>query len=322
MGVKHIFEVLRNKKQETCIMRLYKKAAAVLLAAAMAVSMMTACGGGAGGGSGVVEGVPYTSNARLVAGVDKDSIKPGNTIHQNESRYLNLLNGEKLYQRVVSAGVRDGVLQEQHESVVARNGKFVYLKADHGASMVYEELFEFSENGGYLYTFLKAGSNKAAVRLFEKNETSTPESSPSGSNNGETVVAVHSAQVTVDNNPYDAEIIRYSSGKTVTACFEGNKPVPTYAFTSRNGNTISAIVYKEICIGGDNSTIENRLSGYTVYTATFDSETKGVLKNEATGVTYEVEATGKDTYTVKQNGQPTTEIDWLIDAMRKAFKKS
>ena len=30
MGVKHIFEVLRNKKQETCIMRWYKKAAAVL----------------------------------------------------------------------------------------------------------------------------------------------------------------------------------------------------------------------------------------------------------------------------------------------------
>ena len=54
MGVKHIFEVLRNKKQETCIMRWYKKAAAVLLAAAMAVSMMTACGttGGGNGGNG------------------------------------------------------------------------------------------------------------------------------------------------------------------------------------------------------------------------------------------------------------------------------
>ena len=54
MGVKHIFEVLRNKKQETCIMRLYQKAAAVLLAAAMAVSMMTACGttGGGNGGNG------------------------------------------------------------------------------------------------------------------------------------------------------------------------------------------------------------------------------------------------------------------------------
>ena len=63
MGVKHIFGVLRHKKQEACIMRLYKKAAAVLLAAAMAVSMMTACGGGAGGGPGVVEGVTYTSTA-------------------------------------------------------------------------------------------------------------------------------------------------------------------------------------------------------------------------------------------------------------------
>lgn len=36
----------------------------------------------------------------------------------------------------------------------------------------------------------------------------------------------------------------------------------------------------------------------------------------------EVEATGKDTYTVKQNGQPTDEINWLVDAILKALKKS
>ena len=308
-------------------MRLYKKAAAVLLAAAMAVSMMTACGGGAGGGSGVVPGVTYTSNAALVAGVDADSTTLEKVISQSESRYLksltDLASTEKVYQHVVSAGVSNGVLQEQHDSVVARNGKFVYLKASNGSNM-YEELFESGENGSYLYTFLEAGSNKAAVRLFEKDETSTPETSPSGSNNGVTVVAVRSAQVTVDSKPYYAEIIQYSTGNTVTACFEGNKPVPTYEFTSREGTTINAVLYKEICIGGDKSTIENRLSGYTVYTATFDenNETKGTLKNEKTGDTYEVEVTGKDTYTVKKNGQETKEIDWLIDAMRKAFAKS
>lgn len=307
-------------------MRLYKKAAAVLLAAAMAVSMMTACGGGAGGGSGAVEGVPYTSNARLVAGVDANSTTLEKTIKESESRYLksltDLASTEKVYEHVVSAGVRDGVLQGQTDSVVARNGKFVYLKADHGASKVDEDLFEISENGSYLYTFLEAGSNKAAIRLFEKNETSTPETGPSGSNNGVTVVAVRSAQVTVDTKPYYAEIIQYSSGNTVTACFEGNKPVPTYEFTSREGTTINAIVYKEICIGGDKNAIETRLSGYTVYTATFDSMTKGKLQNEATGVTYEVEVTGKDTYTVKKNGQPTDEINWLIDTMLKEFAKS
>lgn len=306
-------------------MRLYKKAAAVLLAAAMAVSMMTACGGGAGGGSGAVEGVPYTSNARLVAGVDADSTTLEKVISQSESRYLksltDLASTEKVYEHVVSAGVREGVLQEQRDSVVARNGKFVYLKVSNGSNM-HEELFESGENGSYLYRFLEAGSNKAAVRLFEKDETSTPETSPSGSNDAVTVMAVRSAQVTVDSKPYYAEIIQYSSGNTVTACFEGNKPVPTYEFTSREGKTIGATVYKEICIGGDENTIKNRLSGYTVYTVTFDSETKGTLKNEATGVTYEVEATGKDTYTVKKNGQETKEIDWLIDAMLKAFKKS
>ena len=69
MGVKHIFEVLRNKKQETCIMRWYKKAAAVLLAAAMAVSMMTACGttGGGNGGNGGNNGSkPSTSEGVLL----------------------------------------------------------------------------------------------------------------------------------------------------------------------------------------------------------------------------------------------------------------
>ena len=309
-------------------MRLYKKAAAVLLAAAMAVSMMTACGGGAGGGNGAVSGVTYTSNAALAAGVDADSTTLEKVISQSESRYLKFLKDgvstDKVYERVVSAGVSNGVLQGQSDSVIARNGKFVYLKAGDGASNVYEELFESSGNGGYLYTFLEADGNKAAIRLFEKNETSTPESAPSGSNNAVTVVAIRSAQVTVKGSPYYAEIIQYSTGTTVTACFEGDKPVPTYEFTSRNNTTTNAVVYKEICIGGDKSTIENRLSGYTVYTLAFDenSDTKGTLKNEKTGDTYEVEVTGKDTYTVKKNGEPTTEINWLIDAMRKAFKKS
>ena len=78
MGVKHIFEVLRNKKQETCIMRWYKKAAAVLLAAAMAVSMMTACGttGGGNGGNGGNNGSkPGTSE-----GGDEKPDKPGASV--------------------------------------------------------------------------------------------------------------------------------------------------------------------------------------------------------------------------------------------------
>lgn len=78
MGVKHIFEVLRNKKQETCIMRLYQKAAAVLLVAAMAVSMMTACGttGGGNGGNGGNNGSkPGTSE-----GGDEKPDKPGASV--------------------------------------------------------------------------------------------------------------------------------------------------------------------------------------------------------------------------------------------------
>ena len=51
--------------------------------------------------------------------------------------------------------------------------------------------------------------------------------------------------------------------------------------------------------------------------------TKGTLKNDKTGDTYDVTlGEGDKGYTVKQNGQPTDKIDWLIDAMLKEFTKS
>ena len=130
--------------------------------------------------------------------------------------------------------------------------------------------------------------------------------------------------MTVANKPYYAEIIQ-SSGTKKVMCYEADKPVPTYEFTTySNGNGMAA-VYNTICFGTDNGVIESRLSGYTVYTATpeGDSKTKGKLKNEETGDTYDVTlGKGDKGYTVEQNGQPTDEIDWLIDAMIKEFTKS
>lgn len=202
---------------------------------------------------------------------------------------------------------------------VAQNEKYIYLKASYDGQTM-EMLQEKATNGMYEYTFVDASDGKAAVRLFQKdNSTETPDV-PDTPETPSVQATIFSAQVTVNGKPYYAEIIQ-SNGTQDVMCYEAGKPVPTYDFqTNPHGESVT--VYKTICFGTDNGTIANRLSGYTVYTATFDSKTKGTLKNEDTGVTYDVEATGTNTYTVKKDGQPTKEIDWLIDAMRKAFAKS
>lgn len=305
-------------------MRLYKKAAAVLLAAAMAVSMMTACGGGAGGGPGVVEGVTYTSTADLVAGVDKDSITNKTPITMAESKYaafMKMTSNPKFYVKASSANVVDGALMYARDSEVAQNEKYTYLKASYDGQTM-EMLEEKATNGVYTYTFVDASEGKAAVRFFEKDDSPETPDVPGTSETPGVQVTIFSAQVTVNGKPYDAEIIQ-SVGTQNVMCYEAGKPVPTYDFqTNPYGESVA--VYKTICFGTDNGTIAKRLSGYTVYTATVDenNKTKGTLKNEATGVTYEVEATGTNTYTVKQNGQPTDEINWLVDAILKALKKS
>lgn len=307
-------------------MRLYKKAAAALLAAAMAVSMMTACGGGAGGGPGVVEGVTYTSTADLVAGVDKDSIKNKLQISMAESKYkafMEMTLNPKFYVKGSSANVVDGALMYARDSEVAQTEKYIYLKTS-SDGQTREMLEEKATNGAYEYTFVDASEGKAAVRFFQKDNSPDTPDVPDTSETPSAQAIIFSAQVTVNGKPYDAEIIQSDSdGTQDIMCYEAGKPVPTYDFrTNPYGKSVT--VYKTICFGTDNGTIAKRLSGYTVYTATPEgnSMTKGTLKNEETGDTYEVEATGTNTYTVKQNGQPTDKINWLVDAILKALKKS
>lgn len=292
-------------------MRLYKKAAAVLLAAAMAVSMMTACGT-TSGGSGVVEGVTYTSNADLVAGVDKDSITNVTTIQMANSRYAALIakikSNSKFYAKISAANVVNGVLTYARDSEEARTEKYTYSKVSYDGQ-TREMLEEKATNGVYLYTFVDASEGKAAVRIFEENASTETPYVPD---------TISSAQVTVNGKPYYAEIIQRGRIREVM-CYEADKPVPTYDFQT-NPYGESVIVYKTICFGTDKGTIANRLSGYTVYTETFDenNDTKGTLKNEATGVTYDVTfGEGEKGYTVKKNGLPTDDIDWLVKELNK-----
>ena len=306
-------------------MRLYKKAAAVLLAAAMAVSMMTACGGGAGGGSGVVPGVTYHSNAALVAGVDADSTTSVVPIQMAKSRYAafieNMASNPTIYEKVSAADVVNGQLKNERDIEQAQTEKFMSIKAVQNGKTLMDYLAEKATNGVYTYTFVDASEGKAAVRFFEENDSTETPDVPGTSETPSVQVTISSAQVTVANKPYYAEIIKSGNTQKVM-CYEADKPVPTYEFTTYPNGSGMVAVYKTICFGTDNGTIAKRLSGYTVYTATLDSKTKGTLKNETTGVTYEVEATGMNTYTVKQNGQPTDEINWLVDAILKALKKS
>ena len=303
-------------------MRMYKKAAAALLAAAMALSMMTACGGGSGSGSGVVAGVTYTSSAALVAGVDADSTTNVTPIELSKSRYAAFMqtvaSNQTIYEKVSAADVVDGQLQDVRDVEQAQTEKFEYIKAAQG-SQTMEYLYESAANGTYEYHFIDATEGKAAVRVFDADDETPDVPGTSDTPSTPVAVTVRSAQVTVANKPYYAEIMEIS-GTTKTLCYEADKPVPTYEFTTYSNGSGAAVVYNTICFGTDKGVINSRLSGYTVYTATPDgnSYTKGTLKNESTGVTYEVTyGEGDKGYTVKKNGQETDEIDWLIKAIMK-----
>lgn len=303
-------------------MRLYKKAAAVLLAAAMAVSMMTACGGGAGGGSGVVPGVTYHSNAALVAGVDADSIKSVMPIKVADSRYAafikNVASNPTIYEKVSAADVVNGQLTNERDIEQAQTEKFMSIKAVQNGKTVTDILAEKATNGVYTYTFVDASNRKAAVRFFEESHSTETPDVPGTSETPSVQGTISSAQVTVANKPYYAEIIQ-SSGTKKVMCYEADKPVPTYEFTTSNG-ICTVAVYKTICFGTDNGTIAKRLSGYTVYTATPEgnSTTKGTLKNEETGDTYDVTlGKGDKGYTVEKNGVEVNDIDWLIQGLMK-----
>ena len=309
-------------------MRLYKKAAAVLLAAAMAVSMMTACGGGAGGGSGVVPGVTYHSNAALVAGVDADSTTNVVQIQMAKSRYAafleNMASNPTIYEKVSAADVVNGQLKNERDIEQAQTEKYMSIKAVQNGKTVTDILAEKATNGVYTYTFVDASEGKAAVRFFEESHSTETPDVPGTPETPSVPVTISAAQVTVANKPYYAEIIQ-SGGTKKVMCYEADKPVPTYEFTTYFNGDGMAAVYKTICFGTDNGVIDSRLSGYTVYTATPEgkSKTKGTLKNDKTGDTYDVTlGEGDKGYTVKQNGQPTDKIDWLIDAMLKEFAKS
>lgn len=304
-------------------MRLYKKAAAVLLAAAMAVSMMTACGGGAGGGSGVVSGVTYTSNAALVAGVDADSTTDVMPIQMANSRYAafikNVASNPTIYEKVSAAEVVNGNLTNERDVEQAQTEKFMYIKAVQNGKTLMDYLAEKATNGVYTYTFVDASEGKAAVRFFEENDPTETPDVPGTSETPSVQVTISSAQVTVANKPYYAEIIKSGNAQKVM-CYEADKPVPTYEFTTNSNGGCTVAVYKTICFGTDKGVIDSRLSGYTVYTVTPEgnSQTKGTLKNEKTGVTYDVTlGEGEKGYTVKKNGQPTDEIDWLVQGLKK-----
>ena len=304
-------------------MRLYKKAAAVLLAAAMAVSMMTACGGGAGGGSGVVSGATYSSNADLVAGVDADSTTNVMSIQMANSRYAafikNLASNPTIYEKVSAAEVVNGKLTNERDIEQAQTEKYMYIKSVQNGKTSMDYLAEKATNGVYTYTFVDASEGKAAVRFFEENDSTETPDVPGTSETPSVQVTISSAQVTVANKPYYAEIIKSGNTQKVM-CYEADKPVPTYEFTTYPNGSGMVAVYKTICFGTDKGVIDSRLSGYTVYTVTPEgnSQTKGTLKNEATGDTYDVTlGEGEKGYTVKQNGLETDKIDWLIQGLMK-----
>lgn len=286
-------------------MRLYKKAAAVLLAAAMAVSMMTACGGSTGGGSGVAEGVIYTNDVGPAEGVDKDSIKNEQLITKAaDSRYVQFyqkyLTEEKLYQQVIMySGGETATMTE------AKNGNMVYQELEYDGK---KEKTLTEKNGSssyYSYLLIEDGNNKAALRQEVKTNGNGTGSMTTGT--------ISSADVTVNGVPYYAEISR-NNDATFIVCFKQDCPVPTYMFTTFNGDTMTQ-VYKTVCLGSDKGICDSVLSGYDVYTMNFDKSTGKYTFTDEKNAKYVAQFT-ESGWTVTKDGQDvTSDFQWIINKM-------
>ena len=318
MWVRSIFlGCFGTKKQEACIMRLYKKAAAVLLAAAMAVSMMTACGGGAGGGSGVVPDGTHYGNVAAVEGIDPNS-KEGEKLLEKaaDSRYVQFMTKyqteDKLYQRTEMTGYGTSA-GKTATMIEAKNGNFVYTEVTY-QGQTRKSLTEIDGNTICYYNLLEESGKKAAIKQKSTHSgTTSPEGGTSGTPSTSNAT---SATVKVNGTVYYAEMSRGEHGSTTTICFEPNSSVPTYMFEDDGDGNKTTTVYKEVCFGNDKGLCDGVLDGYDVYTLENFSMTAGTATlTDEKGGKYTAQYTASG-WTVTKDGQDvTSDFQWIINKM-------
>lgn len=316
MWVRSIFlGCFGTKKQEACIMRLYKKAAAVLLAAAMAVSMMTACGGGAGGGSGVVPDGTHYGNVAAVEGIDPNS-KEGEKLLEKaaDSRYVQFMTKyqteDKLYQRTEMTGYGTSA-GKTATMIEAKNGNFVYTEVTY-QGQTRKSLTEIDGNTICYYNLLEESGKKAAIKQKATHSgTTSPEGGTSGTPSTSNAT---SATVKVNGTVYYAEMSRDEHGSTTTICFEPNSSVPTYMFEDDGDGNKTTTVYKEVCFGNDKGLCDGVLDGYDVYTLEDLNMTTGTATlTDEKGGKYTAQYTASG-WTVTKDGQDVTpEFQWIIN---------
>lgn len=306
-----------TKKQEACIMRLYKKAAAVLLAAAMAVSMMTACGGGAGGGSGVVPDGTHYGNVAAVEGIDPNS-KEGEKLLEKaaDSRYVQFMTKyqteDKLYQRTEMTGYGTSA-GKTATMIEAKNGNFVYTEVTY-QGQTRKSLTEIDGNTICYYNLLEESGKKAAIKQKATHSgTTSPEGGTSGTPSTSNAT---SATVKVNGTVYYAEMSRDEHGGTTTICFEPNSSVPTYMFEDDGDGNKTTTVYKEVCFGNDKGLCDGVLDGYDVYTLEDLNMTTGTATlTDEKGGKYTAQYTASG-WTVTKDGQDVTpDFQWIINKM-------
>lgn len=315
MWVRSIFlGCFGTKKQEACIMRLYKKAAAVLLAAAMAVSMMTACGGGAGGGSGVVPDGTHYSNAAAVEGIDPNSIEHEKPLTKAaDSRYVQFMKKyqteDKLYQRTEITGYGTSA-GKTATMIEAKNGNLVYTEIT-GQGQTNKSLVEIKDNTVYSYILFEEDGKKAVIK--QKTTHSGKTSPEGGTSETPSTSNATSANVKVNGTVYYAEMSRDEHGST-TICFEPNSPVPTYIFDDDGEGDKTTTVYKEVCFGNDKGLCDGVLDGYDVYTLEGLNMTAGTATlTDEKGGKYNAQYTASG-WTVTKDGQDVTpEFQWIIN---------
>lgn len=321
-------------------MRLYKKAAAVLLAAAMAVSMMTACGGGAGGNgaggaggnAGAVPSAPTLNEIILPKDDGEGEGTPTKTpLAKADSWLVTFQNKVANARAVYFAGSQSsysaaGTQTEELKMVMASTaGKAAYVdmtgwgleggkREDHAITL-------YVESGKAPAVYALNKSAKAGIKVPMKNGNMGDLGGDFDFSNIEIPANIYLTEVQIGGTKYRAETY-VQNGNEYYTCF-GTDKRPKYQITKMKNGGTDVSAYQEIVLDSDMGMCN--LTGYTIYTASNDTQGNMILVNG--DKTYNVvidKSTGK--VTVKCGESVVTEsFSWLADLLNefgKLFGKS
>lgn len=317
-------------------MRLYKKAAAVLLAAAMAVSMMTACGGGAGGGNGgnggntgAIPSAPTPEEIVLPKDDGEDESTPTKTpLDKANSWLVTFQNKVANASAVYFAGS-----QSSYSAAGTQTEELKMVMASTAGKAAYVDMTGWGLEGGkredHVITLYVESGKAPAVYALNKSAKAGIKVPMNPGNMGdlggdfdfsdiEIPANIYLTEVQIGGTKYRAETY-VQDGNEYYTCF-GTDKRPKYQITKKQNGGTDVSAYQEIVLNSDMGMCN--LTGYTIYTASNDTQGNMILVNG--DKTYNVvidKSTGK--VTVKCGESVAAEdFDWLADLLNEFGKLS